>query len=294
MDHYETIESALTHIEENLDQPLSLEDVAHTFAISKYYFHRLFSSMMGCSLNQYILSRRLNASISLILNENVSLTDIAYRLNFGTPSSFTRAFKRQYGIAPSSLKANKADIVPSPIPSVVKRPIKNINGDIVADFTLTVLEPIRLSGVAFEVDLAAEDYKAKIRSRSNELLRTIDKTVKGPCYVVYSNCQPDSTCFKVLVGTPHTFQTEKPFYFTVDVPPLFCAKFKYFGDLLDIGDVFITDFIRFLKITRQEADDSHIELVQVFDNIHDLGSAYHIYAPVKSLPIDAFDEPKIT
>ncbi|WP_440114851.1 AraC family transcriptional regulator [Paenibacillus sp. QZ-Y1] len=49
MDHYEVIESALTHIENNLDQPLSLESVANTFNMSKYYFHRLFSAMMGCS-----------------------------------------------------------------------------------------------------------------------------------------------------------------------------------------------------------------------------------------------------
>ena len=45
--------------------------------------------MMGCSLNQYILSRRLNAALSLIYNNNLSLTDIAYQLAFGTQASFT-------------------------------------------------------------------------------------------------------------------------------------------------------------------------------------------------------------
>ncbi|MGE7825566.1 AraC family transcriptional regulator [Paenibacillus sp. NPDC093718] len=62
MDHNEVIEHALIHIESNLDQPLSLESVANSFNMSKYYFHRLFSAMMGCSLNNYIRSRRLNAS----------------------------------------------------------------------------------------------------------------------------------------------------------------------------------------------------------------------------------------
>jgi AraC family transcriptional regulator len=287
MDHYEVIENALIHIENNLHQPLSLESVANVFNMSKYYFHRLFSAMMGCSLNNYILSRRLNTSLHFIQSVDISLTDISYQLNFGTPSSFTRAFKRQYGIAPSTLRIKDMNITQTPIPLVVKRPIKNINGDIVTDFTLTELESIRVSGIAFEVDLAAHDFKTTIRSHANKLLNDIEETVNGSCYVIYSNCQPDSTRFKVLIGIPHDIQIDQPFYFTVDLPQLFCAKFKYFGDLLDIGDVFITDYARFLKISKQETEDSHIELIQVFDDIHNLDTAYYIYAPIKKLPMDS-------
>ena len=287
MDHYDVIEDALLYIENNIQQPLSLDSVANTFNMSKYYFHRLFSAMMGCSLNNYILSRRLNASLQFIQNDTLSLTDIAYRLNFGTQASFTRAFKRQYGIAPSSLRIKDKTISQMPIPSVVKRPIKNINGDIVTDFTLTEFKTIRVSGIAFEVDLATDDYKTKIRSHSKMLLDNIDKTINGPCYVIYSDCQPNSTRFKVLFGIPYDIQIDKPYYFTVDIPQLFCAKFKYFGDLLDIGNVLITDFARFLKISKQETENSHIELIQAFDNIHNLDSAYHIYTPIKKLPIDS-------
>ncbi|MFP3121588.1 AraC family transcriptional regulator [Ectobacillus funiculus] len=287
MDHYDVIEDALLYIENNIQQPLSLDSVANTFNMSKYYFHRLFSAMMGCSLNNYILSRRLNASLQFIQNDTLSLTDIAYRLNFGTQASFTRAFKRQYGVAPSSLRVKDTTISQMPIPSVVKRPIKNINGDIVTDFTLTEFKTIRVSGIAFEVDLATDDYKTKIRSHSKMLLDNIDKTINGPCYVIYSDCQPNSTRFKVLFGIPYDIQIDKPYYFTVDIPQLFCAKFKYSGDLLDIGDVLITDFARFLKISKQETENSHIELIQAFDNIHNLDSAYHIYTPIKKLPIDS-------
>lgn len=287
MDHYDVIKNSLVYIEDHLQQPLSLESVSGHFHMSKYYFHRLFSAMMGCSLNNYILSRRLNASLTLIQNDHLSLTDITYQLNFGTPSSFTRAFKRRYGVAPSSLKVRDMAIPQVPIPSVVKRPIKNINGDIVTDFTLTEFETIRVTGIAFEVDLATDDYKTKIRSHSKKLLHNIDETINGPCYVIYSDCQPDSTRFKVLFGIPYDIQIDQPYYFTVDLPQLFCAKFKYDGDLLDIGDVFITDYARFLKISRQETENSHIELIQAFDNIHDLDSTYHIYTPIKRLPIDS-------
>jgi AraC family transcriptional regulator len=286
MDHHEVIENALNHIENNIQQPLSLDSVANTFNMSKYYFHRLFSAMMGCSLNQYILSRRLNEALRMIENKNLSLTDIAYQLNFGTQASFTRAFKRQYGVAPSSLRVKEMNLSQTPIPSVVKRSIKNINGDIVADFTLTELESIKVSGIAFEVDLAT-DYKTKIRSHSNKLLNAIDETVHGPCYVIYSNCQPNSTRFKVLFGIPHEQQIDQPNYFTVEIPQLFCAKFKYSGDLLEIGDVLASDYARFLKISKQGTEDSHIELIQYYDDLHNLDAAYHIYAPIKKFPIDS-------
>lgn len=287
MDHNEVIERALLHIEEHLQQSLTVESVANTFNMSKFYFHRLFSAMMGCSLNQYILSRRLNASLSFIQNKTTSLTDIAYQLGFGTQASFTRAFKRQYGVAPSSLRAGTTTVLPFPKPAVVKRAIKNINGDIVTDFTLTEFRETRISGIAFEVDLADDRYKEKIYAHSEMLLSQLDETVNGPCYVIYSNCQPDSTRFKVLFGIPSSIEIDRPYYFTVDVPQIFCARFNYSGDLLMIGDVLKSDYARFLKISRQETAETDIELIQAFENVHDLNSAYHIYAPIKKLPSDS-------
>ncbi|KAB7672604.1 helix-turn-helix transcriptional regulator [Bacillus sp. B1-b2] len=287
MKHYEVIENALIHIENNLSSPLSLESVADTFNMSKYYFHRLFSAMMGCSLNSYILSRRLNTSLNFIQNNHMTLTEIAYQLSFGTQASFTRAFKRHYGITPSSIREKAIAISPVQIPSVAKRPIKNINGDIVTDFTLMNFEAIRLSGIVFEVDLATDDYRKKIRSQAKLLLDNIHETINGPCFVVYSDCQPNSTQFKVLFGIPYDIQINKPYYFTVDVPQLFCAKFQYSGDLLEIGDILKSDYARFLKISRQEAENSHIELIQVFDNVHQLNAEYQVYTPIKKLPIDS-------
>lgn len=286
MEHYDVIENALHYIEDNLQHPLSLDSVSGSFNMSKYYFHRLFSAMMGCSLNNYILSRRLNASVRLIQNDTLPLTDIAYQLSFGTQASFTRAFKRKYGITPSSVRGNNT-LTPLPIPSVVKRPIKNINGDIVTDFTLTDFDSIRVTGIVFEVDLATEDYKKKIRSHIKLVLDHIDTTVDGPCYVIYSNCHHNSTRFNVLAGIPRDIQIDKPLYFTIDVPQIFCAKFRYSGDLLEIGDVLKSDFARFLKISKQESEETDIELIQIFESLHNLESSYHIYAPIKKLPIDS-------
>ncbi|GGN94839.1 helix-turn-helix transcriptional regulator [Saccharibacillus kuerlensis] len=285
MDHNKIIERALIYIENHLQQPLTVESVAHAFNMSKFYFHRLFSAVMGDSLNQYILSRRLNAALTFIQDSSSSsLTDVAYRLNFGTQASFTRAFKRQYGVTPSAMKAGSSTLLPAPIPPVIRRPLKNINGDVVTDFTLTEFAETPISGIAFEVDLAADDYRKKIRAHSALLLSHVDKTVQSPCYVIYSNCRPDSPTFNVLCGIPGRIEIDEPYSFTVDVPQTFCARFSYSGDLLDIGDVLKSDYARFLKISRQETAETDIELIQAFDDVHQLDSTYHIYAPIKKLP----------
>jgi AraC family transcriptional regulator len=147
------------------------------------------------------------------------------------------------------------------------------------------LKTVQVSGIAFEVDLA-DDYKSRIRFHANMLLERLDENANGSCYVIYSNCQPNSTRFKVLFGVPGAVAIHEPFYFTVEIPQLFCAKFKYFGDILDIGDVLKSDYARFLKISRQETEDTDIELIQVFDDVNHLDSAYHVYAPIKKLAID--------
>lgn len=286
MDHYKVIEKALFYIENNLDQPLSLDSVSSSFHMSKFYFHRLFSAMMGCSLNEYITARRLNASAERIQTTERSLTEIAYELNFGTSASFSRTFKKQYGFSPNALRRGEKTIAAVSIPPVIKRPIKHINGDIVSDFTLTEFTSIRLSGIAFEMDLSKPDFKDIIRSHAAMLSASVNKNVNSACYVIYSNCQPNSTKFKALVGVPHEIRIDQPTFFKVEVEPFFCATFQYWGDLLDIGGVFITDFARFLKISRQEPGQSAIELIQVFKDVHDLESSYHIAVPIKKLPSD--------
>lgn len=100
MDYFETIEKALPLIERETEENLSLDDPADAFHLSKFYFHRLFTSVMSTTVNQYVLSRRLNRAVGLLKKTDRTITDIAYGLGFGNSASFTRAFRKQYGLTP--------------------------------------------------------------------------------------------------------------------------------------------------------------------------------------------------
>ena len=92
-------QNLLSYIGENLEQNLSLEDIAGEFYVSKYYVAHLFKNTLGISLHQYILKKRLAECQSAILNGE-SITGTYERFGFRDYSVFFKAFKREYGMSP--------------------------------------------------------------------------------------------------------------------------------------------------------------------------------------------------
>jgi len=265
MEYYDVINDALNYIESNLNMALNLEDVADELGVSKYYFHRLFSATLGISFNQYLLSRKLNKSLKLMYETDLSLTDIAYEVNFGNQASFIRAFKQLYNQLPKDVRKNH-NLQMTPVPEIVKRDIKNLNGDLVTDFTLDQFNTLKIKGIVFQVDLS-KDYKKTIEDHMNLLLEhnPFPKDTKG--YVAYSNCSPNSPKFNVIYGVPLEFETDLPNVYEAEIPDMFCAVFRYHGNIIKIGDVLQSDFSRFLKISKNQSDAIHIDFFQEFDQV---------------------------
>ncbi len=104
------IYKALLYVDENLNNKLSLEEVAKQAYFSPYHFHRLFSAMVGETLNNYILRKRIEKSVMLLLRDDDALiVEIAEKVGFDNASSFSRSFKKFYGVTPSELKERNID-----------------------------------------------------------------------------------------------------------------------------------------------------------------------------------------
>jgi AraC family transcriptional regulator len=107
LDYVARVNRAIDFILHNLDQPLKLEVVARAACFSPFHFHRIFRSVVGESLNEFVKRIRLEHALALLSRKTwatrrrQSLTEIAFACGFASPADFSRCFKQRYGMPPS-------------------------------------------------------------------------------------------------------------------------------------------------------------------------------------------------
>ncbi|SEM32052.1 AraC family transcriptional regulator [Aquimarina amphilecti] len=104
------INLALGYIDEHLDSDLSLDIVADISMYSPYHFHRIFKAVIGETLNIYINRKRIEKMAAVLMHQKeVSITELSMQYGFNSNSSFTRAFKKFYGVSPTKFRKQLPD-----------------------------------------------------------------------------------------------------------------------------------------------------------------------------------------
>ncbi|AIZ65081.1 hypothetical protein PK28_07245 [Hymenobacter sp. DG25B] len=92
-------------IEANLTRSdLSVEHVAHSLGISRMQLYRKVKALLGTGVTDFIQSIRLTKARELLLDDTLTVTDVAYELGFSSPSYFSTSFKARYQISPSEFR----------------------------------------------------------------------------------------------------------------------------------------------------------------------------------------------
>jgi len=96
------------YVKSNLDSDLSLDVLANVGCFSKFYFNRIFQSIVGESPSAFVSRNRVEASaFKLLNNPDTPITSIAYDCGFSSPSVYSRAFKERYLLSPSQWRSQK-------------------------------------------------------------------------------------------------------------------------------------------------------------------------------------------
>ena len=106
MNYINELKKAIDYIEDNLDKDINFEIVAKEVGMSAFYFHRIFSAIIGISPTSYIRNRRLTVAAQEISKNNDNILDIALKYGFESHEAFSRAFKNFHGIVPKLAKVN--------------------------------------------------------------------------------------------------------------------------------------------------------------------------------------------
>ncbi len=93
------VQSAMRYIGENLNEALSLEEIAGKLFVSKYHLSHAFSREVGVSVYRYVMLRRLMMARQMLLAGETA-SQVCRNCGFSDYTSFYRAFKSEYGVSP--------------------------------------------------------------------------------------------------------------------------------------------------------------------------------------------------
>lgn len=105
MNYYERIGRSIEFIENNLDEDFSVEDAAAEAYMSVSNFYRMFISIAGFTAKEYVRRRRLACAASELESDpKAKVLDLAIKYGYAGADAFTRSFKKEFGITPSSVR----------------------------------------------------------------------------------------------------------------------------------------------------------------------------------------------
>lgn len=94
----------LAHIRKNLHGRLPVEEAAEKVGLSPSAFSRFFRSMVGQTYIGYVTGQRITMAANLLLHENLSIGEVAYRCGYNNLSNFNRQFTAAKQMTPSQFR----------------------------------------------------------------------------------------------------------------------------------------------------------------------------------------------
>jgi transcriptional regulator GlxA family with amidase domain len=93
---------AVTLMESNIEEPLTLDEVADYVGISRRQLERLFNRYLHCAPSRYYLELRLSRARLLLLQTSIAVIDVAISCGFSTAPHFSKCYSDLYGKPPSA------------------------------------------------------------------------------------------------------------------------------------------------------------------------------------------------
>lgn len=108
MNYYERVQQAIDYIEDHLRDDIELQHVAGEAYMSLSSLYRLFFSITGYRVKEYIRARRISEASRALIGTDRRILDIALDYMFESHEAFTRAFKQLTGQTPQACRRQRA------------------------------------------------------------------------------------------------------------------------------------------------------------------------------------------
>lgn len=148
MDYLESFERAIIYMETHLDENISVHEVAKISGYSYYHFTRIFQSVLGENIGNYIQKRRLSSASQKLLYSDRKIIDIAIESGFNSSESFSRAFKNVYQVSPSIYRQNRLDVFLGNKTMIDREFLHHISSNITVQPQIRNIAEIHVAGIS--------------------------------------------------------------------------------------------------------------------------------------------------
>lgn len=138
------IQEVVDYIENHFEEKLSLDRISDEMSYSKYHLSRMFVSVVGFTIHNYIQRRRLTEAARLLIFTHKPIIEIALFAGYETQQSFTIGFKAHFRCTPQAFR-KKRDFYPLQLKFLVDGK-ESLRGDKIMDIQTVNSEKIILIG----------------------------------------------------------------------------------------------------------------------------------------------------
>jgi len=161
-------------VEERLTDDLDVAGLATGLGTTEYHLRRMFSSLAGMPLSEYVRRRRMAVAAADVLGDE-GLLSIAVRYGYGSTEAFGRAFRSVHGVGPGDVRRDGGPLRTQP----QIRFRLTVEGNITMDARITDRPAFRLIGHAARVPLIHEGVNPHIQAHIASLPATEHERLKG-------------------------------------------------------------------------------------------------------------------
>lgn len=102
--NYEILNNIVEFVEQNLTNEIDYKKLSRKVGINDFILQRVFNIMCGLSISEYTRKRRLSCAYEELKLTNNKIIDIALKYGYESSVSFTRSFKKEFGITPKQTR----------------------------------------------------------------------------------------------------------------------------------------------------------------------------------------------
>ena len=92
-------------VESNIaNENFTVDDICKEIGISRVQLYKKVKAVLGYNVNDYILNVRMQKAKYLLLNEDLSISEISFKVGFSSQAYFSTVFKSKFGMTPKAFK----------------------------------------------------------------------------------------------------------------------------------------------------------------------------------------------